>query len=56
MRFYYRHMTKKISSVSLDEELVQWLDGEIEMKRFSSVSHACAYALEKLRREEMVSA
>lgn len=44
--------SKKVSSLSIDTDLVTWVDSQIKIKRFSSMSHACEYALEKLRRDE----
>jgi len=45
-------MIKKKTSVSLDEETLEWIKKKIEEKRFASVSHAVQYALEKLREKE----
>lgn len=45
-------MTKKKTSVSLDDNLIKWIHNKIKEKKFASVSHAVEYALEKLRREE----
>ena len=45
-------LTKKKTSVSLDDDLLAWIQSKIKTKKFSSVSHAIEYALEKLRREE----
>ena len=45
-------MSKKKTSISLDEDLLKWINGKIREKRFASVTHAIEYALEKLRKEE----
>ena len=45
-------MGKKKTSISLDEELLEWISNKIEEKKFASVTHAIEYALEKLRKEE----
>jgi len=43
---------KKKTSISLDEEQLNWIDSQIKTKRFASVSHAVEYALERLRQEK----
>ena len=43
---------RKAFRISLEDDLMNWINRELKNRRFSSVSHACAYALEKLRREE----
>jgi Arc/MetJ-type ribon-helix-helix transcriptional regulator len=40
------------TSASIDEELLKWLDGEIEKMRFASRSHGINYALQKLKESE----
>jgi Arc/MetJ-type ribon-helix-helix transcriptional regulator len=45
-------MTKKKTSISLNDGLLEWVQQKIEEKRFASVTHAIEYALEKLRKEE----
>jgi Arc/MetJ-type ribon-helix-helix transcriptional regulator len=45
-------LTKKKTSVSLDTELLAWIEKKIKEKKFASVSHAVEYALEKLRKTE----
>ena len=37
-------------SVSVDNDLCEWLDSEIGEKRFSSRSHGIEYALTKLKK------
>jgi Arc/MetJ-type ribon-helix-helix transcriptional regulator len=45
-------MGKKIkTSIALDEELLQWIDKEIQTRRFASRTHAIEYAIEQLRKE-----
>jgi len=44
---------KKVKiTVSLDRELVEWVEKEIKKKRFGSKSHAIELALYKLKSEE----
>jgi Arc/MetJ-type ribon-helix-helix transcriptional regulator len=46
-------MSKKQTSVTLNRELVDWVNEKIvKDKRFSSMSHAVNYALQKLMEEE----
>ena len=45
-------LTKRKTSVSLDTELLAWIEKKIKEKKFASVSHAVEYALEELRRTE----
>ena len=45
-------MGKRKTSVSLDEELIKWVEQKIAEKKFASVSHAVEYALEQLRKKE----
>jgi len=43
-------MGKKIkTSVSLDEEILKWMNEQIATKRFRNRSHVMEYALEQLR-------
>ncbi|WP_268542005.1 ribbon-helix-helix domain-containing protein [Candidatus Nitrosotenuis cloacae] len=42
---------KEKFSVSVDESLLKWLDGQIKTKRFASRSHGIEYALMKLKDE-----
>lgn len=45
-------MGKKIkTSVSLDEELLSWVDSLISSKRFANRTHAIEYALQRLREQ-----
>jgi Arc/MetJ-type ribon-helix-helix transcriptional regulator len=45
-------LAKKKTSVSLDDELLLWVEKKIKEKKFASVSHAVAYALEELKKRE----
>jgi Arc/MetJ-type ribon-helix-helix transcriptional regulator len=45
-------MAKIKVSHTIDEELVKWIDLEIEKKRFASRSHAIEYALKQLSESE----
>jgi len=45
-------MTKKKTSVTLEEDTLKWIRKKIEEKRFRSVSHTVEFAIEKLKREE----
>jgi len=38
-------MTKLKISITIDEELLAWLNSELETKRFASISHGIEYAL-----------
>jgi Arc/MetJ-type ribon-helix-helix transcriptional regulator len=38
--------------VSVDQDLIDWIDGEIEKKRFASRSHATDYILSDWIAEE----
>jgi Arc/MetJ-type ribon-helix-helix transcriptional regulator len=42
-------MKKKIS-VSIDEDLLAWVDAEIEKKTFASISHAINLSLNELKK------
>lgn len=43
-------MGKKIKiSVSVDEDLLKWVDDEIKVKRFANRSHAFENALQRLK-------
>ena len=44
-------MGKKIkTSIALDDELLKWIDKQIQTKRFASRTHAIEFAVEQLRR------
>ena len=40
------------TSVSLDENLLKWIDLQIEKKRFASKTHAIEYAIQQLVENE----
>lgn len=42
-------MTKIKTSIALDETLLNWVDKEIEKKRFANRTHAIEYALQQLK-------
>ena len=45
-------MARKIkTSVTLDEDLLKWLDKEIQTRRFASRTHAIEYAIEQLKKK-----
>jgi Arc/MetJ-type ribon-helix-helix transcriptional regulator len=43
-------------SARVDDELIDWIDRQIEEKRFGNRSHALNYALLLLKREESTGA
>ena len=45
-------MSKKKTSISLDEELLEWINKKIREKRFASVTHAIEYSLMRVKNEE----
>jgi Arc/MetJ-type ribon-helix-helix transcriptional regulator len=48
-------MAKRKLSVTIDSELVNWVEERIKEKRFANISHALEYALFKLKQEEYKS-
>ncbi|QQG48549.1 MAG: hypothetical protein HY247_07350 [archaeon] len=43
-------MAKKLkTSVSLDRDLLAWIDAQIKTKRFSNRTHAIEFALQRLK-------
>lgn len=44
-------MGKEKMSVSIDENLIKWIDSQIKTKRFASRSHGIEYALNQLKEE-----
>jgi Arc/MetJ-type ribon-helix-helix transcriptional regulator len=40
------------TSVTIDEDLVKWIDGEINKKRFANRSHAVEFALYHIKNIE----
>jgi len=45
-------MAKEKMSVSIDENLIKWLDSQIKTKRFASRSHGIEYALTQMKENE----
>lgn len=39
-------------TATIDKELVEWLDGEVEKRRFRNRSHAIEYAIAKLKERD----
>jgi Arc/MetJ-type ribon-helix-helix transcriptional regulator len=42
---------KVATSITIDKELLDWIDKEIKKKRFASRSHAFEYAIMRLKEE-----
>jgi len=40
------------TSVTLDDEILKWVDEQIKKKKFASRSHAVQYCLYKIMKEE----
>ena len=52
MRYKMPKKSRKIkTSVALDERLIEWIDEQVETRRFASRTHAVEYALEQLRNQ-----
>lgn len=51
MRVNSRKRHRPRTSITLSQEILDWVKGEIETRRFSSVSHAVEYALYLLKEE-----
>ncbi len=47
-------MTKVKTSIALDDDLLKWVDSQIEKKRFANRTHAIKYALQQLKEREEV--
>jgi len=45
-------MPKIKKTVTLDKDLLAWVEGQIKEKRFASLSHALEYALKNLKDSE----
>ena len=45
-------MPKERKTITIDGEILKWVQAQIEDKRFASISHAIEYALNKLMKEE----
>ena len=39
-------------TATIDKELVEWLDGEVDKRRFRNRSHAIEYAIAKLKEDK----
>ena len=46
-------MPKARRTITLDREILEWIEEQIKEKRFASLSHAIEHALNKLIKEEM---
>jgi len=44
-------MVKLRKNVTIEDDLVRWVEAEIKKKRFASLSHAIEYALTKIQEE-----
>lgn len=42
-------MAKVKTSIALDQDLLKWVDQEIEKKRFANRTHAIEFALQQLK-------
>ena len=46
-------MGRKVkTSVALDQDLLDWVDEMVKLKRFANTTHAVEYALQRLREKE----
>ena len=45
-------MSKVRRSVTLSKELLEWINDQIQEKRFNNVSHALEYAIYELMKRE----
>jgi Arc/MetJ-type ribon-helix-helix transcriptional regulator len=45
-------MTKIHKSLTISKDLIEWIDEQIECKRFKDFSHAIEYAVYELRKRE----
>ncbi len=45
-------MKKRKVTITVDEEIVRWIEKEIARKRFASISHAVEYAITRLMERE----
>jgi len=46
------HKNKTHTSITLDSELLEWIDKEVKKKRFATRTHAIEYAIQRLIEEE----
>jgi Arc/MetJ-type ribon-helix-helix transcriptional regulator len=45
------YLGKKIkTSIAMDEDLLKWIDKQIQTKRFASRTHAIEFAIEQLKK------
>lgn len=49
--FSYQVAMKKKVSVAIDEDLLIWVEDQIQKKRFASVSHAVNYSLNEVKKQ-----
>lgn len=48
--FYQSNFMNKLKiSITLDRETIKWINSQIKIKRFASLSHAIDYSLNELR-------
>jgi Arc/MetJ-type ribon-helix-helix transcriptional regulator len=47
---------KKTITISIDKDLLKWIESQVEAVRFANRSHVFEYAIEKLRREDKTEA
>jgi Arc/MetJ-type ribon-helix-helix transcriptional regulator len=45
-------MPKKKTSIAIDTELFQWVQEQIKLKKFASLSHAVEFCLYNIREQE----
>ncbi len=45
-------MEKNSVSIALDKKQLEWIDKEIQKRRFANRSHAVQYAIQRLMNEE----
>jgi len=46
-------MVRMKVTATVDKELIDWIDGEVEKRRFRNRSHAIEYAIAKLKEMEV---
>ncbi len=51
-RIRWAVVRKEKISVSVEPQLLEWVDEQVNSKRFASRSHAIEYALARLKREK----
>jgi|Deesub1362A_J573_1020465.scaffolds.fasta_scaffold00104_37 Arc/MetJ-type ribon-helix-helix transcriptional regulator len=45
-------MGKRKVSITIDDDLLEWIKREVKRNRFASISHAAVYALRRLKESE----